>query len=226
MSDEKVPGSGEEPIKQLKSEFERKMGNSEARMAELTAANQSLLSKIEDLTKHIGPKVEPRKADLSSLLYSDPEAYAVAIQERADARAEKIVDDRLSAMTNTNSHINKLYGEFPELSDESNPLTKRSLEVYNSMSANEKKATSSLRLAVLEAASELGVKPKSKRPDDEPVGSGNGPAPRRRNTNKLDAGVEEWASIMGLDTSNPKTKENLLKRQQRDFTKWTQVKGD
>lgn len=226
MSEEaNTPQGDQEPIKQLKSEFERKLSNSEAKINELMSSSQALMAKLDSLSSALQPAPATPTQDLSALAYSDPEAYANAIAARVNQDVDKRLEQRIGAMNQTQGHMNRLYNEFPELADEANPLTKKALEFYGAYTKSEQSNANSLRLAVLEAATDLGIKPKSKRPEEEPMGSGSygrggGPA---KKSNKLGGKVEEIATLLGLNPADPKVKESLIRRQQRDFSKYKPV---
>lgn len=214
-----------DPIVNLKAEMSRKLGNTESKISELQKTNELLLSKLSQLTQ---PAAAPaaKSADLSTLLYSDPDAYAAEIERRAEERAMRRVNEQQAQAVRTNSVLAELQNEFPELSDSGNELTKKAVEMYNNLPPDEKNSSLAYKVAVKAAALELGVKPRSKRPvDDEPMGSSYGQrSGSRRAATKLAPETEELAAIFGLDTSKQEVKDRLLKNSQRNWTKYKPIK--
>lgn len=220
MSDDIQTPEQIDPLKNLKAEMERKLSNSEARLSELQKTNELLFSKLNELTTPKAAPAPQKQVSMSDLLYSNPEEYARIIEERA---MERVAAQQQRAQK-VNGVISQLAQEFPELSDNNSSLTKRAVEIYNSLPPEEKQSSLSYRLAVKDAADELGLKPKSKRPvDDEPsFGSSGRSAPRRKD--KLNPMTEVWATALGLDPSDPKVKARLVERQNRDWHKPKPVK--
>jgi hypothetical protein len=223
MSDEiKTPEPQVDPIKNLKAEMDRKLGNADSKLTELQKTNELLLSKLSSLTQ---PAPKAPKEDLSDLLYKDPEAYARLIEERAEKRAVERVSAQQEKLNKVNSIIGSLTQEYPELQDGNHQLTKRAVEIYSALPDEEKQSSLSYKLAVKDAAEELAIKPRSKRPvDEEPsFGSSSGARSRAKAT-KLDGATEELARMFGIDTSDSKVKERLLAKQNRNWNRYEPVK--
>jgi hypothetical protein len=213
----------QDPIKNLKAEIDRKLGNADSRMAELQKTNEALISKLNELTKPTQAQ-KPAEPSMSDLLYSDPEKYAQLIQERAEQRAVERISRQQDKIAKVNGVIGQLAAEYPELSDSNHALTKKAVEIYNSLPEEEKQTSLAYKMAVREAAEELSVKPKSKRPvDDEPSFGSSGSRSGRR-SQKLDSGTEQLARIFGIDTSDEKVKSRLLAKQNRNWTKFEPIK--
>ncbi len=217
-----TPPEQQDPLKNLKSEFDRKLGNADARLAELQRSNELLMSKLNS----IAPTAAAAKSEnLSDILYADPERYARIVEERAEARAMDKMNRQQEKMGKVNNTINALAQEFPELSDGNHQLTKRAVEIYSSLSDEERNSSMSYKMAVREAADELSIKPKSKRPvDDEPSFGSSGSRGASRRAAKLDGSTEEFASILGLDTSDSKVRERLLAKQNRNWSQYQPVR--
>lgn len=213
---------GQDPLKNLKAELDRKLGNADAKLSQLQEANAALLAKLERLST---PTAPTKEASLTDLLYNDPEKYAQMVERRAEEKALAQMQRQQAQMVKTSTTISELQNEFPELSDSGHELTKKAVEVYNSLPEEERTTSLAYKMAVKAAALDLGYKPRSKRPvDEEPsIGSGYGRgAPRK--SNKLDTDTELAAQIFGIDTSDPKVKERLIKKSQRDWNKYKPVK--
>jgi hypothetical protein len=209
------PDAGEKPpvpVENRLAEFQRKIDG-------LAEINQRLATQLETMNKK--PAAPAAKEEsLDDILYNKgAEALAQVVEQRAEKRIEKRLAQAAEAQSAKTSTINQLYNEFPELADSEHPLTKASLERYGKMSATEQADPKSLRLAALETAMEMDVKPRSKRGDDDsfamPASTGQ-PTSRRRNTSdKLDPAMLEFAERCGLNVRDPKVVENIKKRAAR-----------
>lgn len=232
MSDENQGSSAPEtsdPIKNIKSEFDRKFGNTEAKLAEMASTNAALLAKLNELTSSRAPAPEPKSEDLSDVFYKDPQRYAQIVADRAAQQAEARAAQREAATRKTQTVLGQLQAEYPELASSDHELTRKAVEIYNSLPDDEKASSMSYKLAVQSAAVELGVKPRSKRPvsDQEDLGSSgysSGPSRSQRKSTKLDPATEELAQMFGIDTSKPEVKERLIKSSGRNWNKYQPVK--
>lgn len=227
MSEENNQGGGDstaDPLVNLKAELSRKMSNSEAKLAEFAKTQEILLSKLNELTT---PKAAPKATEtesLSDLMYSDPERYAAVIQERAEQRIMGQISKQQSQMAKTQSVLSELQAEFPELAHADHELTKKAVEVYNSLPEDERSSSLAYKVSVKQAALDLGYKPKSKRPADEEPSFGSSSGRSARKSNKIDGATEQLAAMFGINTSDPKVKERLVKASQREWNKYKNPK--
>ena len=229
MSEENQGGEGgaegsaaADPIKNIKAEMDRKLGNVDKTLSDLTKTNQQLAQALERLTKPAAPAPEPQKQRYSEDWFSNPDSAAEKLVQEAERRAEKKFEARLEQQNKQTQTLSSLVAEFPELTDGSAELTKKTLEIYNSLPAEDRSSPSAYRLAVKEAALELGVQPKSKRKRSESDDfslSGEGRGPSRRDSAEVVKATEEFARIMGLKVDD-NTKKNLKKHGARNWTRY------
>jgi hypothetical protein len=209
--------AGADPLTQFKAEFSRKTDGLKSEIAELKSATSVL---VEALSRTAQKPAAAAKSEesLTDLMYSDPERYAQIIEERAVGRVAK----QQEAQMRTQQVIGELHNEFPELNDTQSPLTKKAVEIYSSLSDEEKRSTTSYKLAVKEAAAELGVKPRSKRTDEENFSSGSysSGGTRRPKADKLDPGVIAWAERLGVDHTDPDVRSRLIERSKRKWSSY------
>lgn len=210
MSDDIKGGgdqSAEDPIKQLKSEVSRKLSNSEAKVAELMASQQILLAKLDEMSGKLQAPKESASSPADDF-YSDPSGYVNRVASQA-------VNEAISKQTMAQSTLSSLYDQFPELTDAESELSRKAVELFSKLPKSEQQSPSALRLATLEAASELDIKPRKKRPveDDEPIG--NGRSAQRRRVDRLDPVTEQWANILKLDVNDPKVRQELIEKQKK-----------
>ena len=202
---------GGEDIKNLKAEMGRKFDN-------IAAQLQAFVEQAKP--KAPAPEAAPKKPSV----FEDEEAYAARIIEEADKRAEQKLARMQEAQARQQQTISSLVAEFPELAHGDHDLTKKAVETFNGMSAEEKAFGGSMKLAVQQAALELGIKPKSKRSDDDFYGlPGGAPSQTRtkKKDNELDWRTEEFARLVGVNVDDPKVKERLInKHGRKDYTNW------
>lgn len=205
----------------LKQEMNRKLGSYEQKLAELAQTNQALLAKLSQIT---APKAV-EDDDLDKMWYDDPKKAAARIKEQTKAEIMAEVRSNQETQQRTQSTLAALVNDYPELNDANSELTRRAVEIYNSMSDSDKTSPVAYKAAVREAAADLGVVPMRKRVQDEDnftgsSASGYAAASERRSKGKddVDPRTIAFAQLVGLDISNPKTMENLKTRSKR--TKW------
>lgn len=209
-----------DPIAQLKAESNRKLDGLKSEIGELKAATSVLVEALQRTQTKPAAKAEA-KEDLSDLLYSDPERYAQIMEERAEARIMGRLSKQQEAQQRTQAVLGELAAEYPEINDMHSPLTKKAVELYNALPDNERNSPISYKLAVKEAAAELGVKPRSKRADtDDFVGGGNArgsDGQRRAKKDTLDPGTRRWAEVLNVELT-PEVEARLIERSKR---KWS-----
>jgi hypothetical protein len=206
-------GNAPDPITNIKGEMNRKLGNLESKLAEMTATIQAQLAQMQKPAAAAEPRAQK---PLKDLLYDDPEAYARAVTEEATRHAEKLIEERTRKANEQQSILSSLVSEYPELNSMDAELTKLAVEKYKGIGAESPIA---YRAAVAEAAAELGVKPKSKRKasaesDGESFslgGSGGSGKPSRAQSAQVDKAVEALAARMGVSVT-PQMRENIKKK--------------
>lgn len=233
MSDNEKPGADgagnppADPIKNLQAEMSRKLGNHETMMAELKRTNDALLAQLTNLTT---PKKEPKnEPKLADLIIDDPEAAVGIITERVTKTVEDKNNKERQEMVKRQKTINEVAAEYPEIAVNDHVLTKRAVEIFNSFDAEEQQSPAAYKAAVAQAASEFGVKPKSKRTSDDDSfslgGSTTGKeAPKERGKKEkgeISEGTKAIAQLMGLDLSDQKVVERLKnKHGRKSYTNW------
>lgn len=190
--------------------------------------SQQLERVMEMLNKQPVAQSAQGEDDLEALVYKDPKAYARKIREQAAQDAQQVVNRSLQQQSQTNAVLSQLTSEYPELADGSSELTKATIEIYKGMSADERSSPSAYKIAVRDAAAELGVLPKNKRRvqnnEDFSLSGNNGASQKqasRSAQSEVDPKTEAFAKLLGLDTTNKDTMKRLQNRSQRkNWTKW------
>lgn len=207
----------------LKAEFNRKQKELEDKMtsqlSKLAESQKALLDRLESLNQPTKQASESSD-DIEDLWYSDPRKAASKIKEETQAEIRKQYEADQARQTKQNQMINDLTRKYPELSDVNSPLTQKVYEIYNQFAPEDQQNPTSIKAAVLEAASELGVMPTSKRQNTQEetfsMGSSTGsrrPTPKKEE--ELSEKTEQWAALLGLNINDKKTRESLKKRSER-----------
>lgn len=211
MSDEQKPASAPnapkaDEIKNLKAEYDRKIGN-------LEAMNKRILDQVAATIK---PQAAVKHENLDDTWFDNPRKAADLVKE--EIRSEAAMAQRTSAT------LSQLVQEFPELNDTGSELYKKAVEIYDSFSPQDKLNPSvAYRAAVREAAMETETKPVSKRPresdDDFSLSGGGGSRPRAggRRGDNLTQNTKDFAELMGVDHEKPEVKERLKKYAKRTW---------
>lgn len=241
MSDvaDNAPEGDVDPIKNLKSEMNRKLAGMNETNARLAQQNEQLNAKIDLLLNTVNqPKQEPiSQEDMETLRYTNPDKYVDIKMKEVESK----VDQKLSQVEQSNAAkqqtLSQLAADYPEISDSNSALYKRALEMGKNYPANFVSSPEGIRLIIREAAAELGVLPTKSRKavsneetiEDEGedmsefIGGGSGAnkppsGPKKKET--LDPKTLAVAELMGLNINDPKVVERLKQRTKRNFKKY------
>lgn len=209
----------QDEIKNLKEEMNRKFGN-------LEKSNQALINSLQAITaKKPTPIAEDPDAEdpYQKVWYDKPGVAAKQIRSEATQDTLAIIRQEQAEQNKKNQMIQGLYREYPELTDFNNPLSMKSVEFFDKLTDEEKNSPLSYKLAVKEAAEELGVMPKSKRKVEDDGDAfaltGKGSATPATTRSRRGSGVPdatiEFARHMGMDVDDEKVVERLKKRNER-----------
>lgn len=209
----------EDPIKNLKAEYSRKLENVNNELVQQRVAMEQILNAIN--SRQAAP-AQPQ-AKLSDLVYNDPERAAEIIEARAVEKATQIVDSRMKQTQAAQAVITKMASDYPELNDEASELRLQALSIYAKLDQSTKNSPEGYRIAIREAAAELGVLPASKRAkktsnaDDfsMPATGAAGAKNRQARQPELDSNTLALAEAMNLNIKDPKIVDRLKQRAQR-----------
>jgi hypothetical protein len=210
-ADKPADSGGGEDFKNLKAEIDRKLGNVKTDVAAaLKQSQDSLMNQLQAMLKPQPVKPSETPEDLDSLFYKDPKEYANKVAEMAERRIEEKYTKREQDTQKRQVTVSQLYKEFPELNTEEHELTQLAIKKYSEMAKDYGDTPATYKAAVSEAALELGVKPKSKRPAEEDsysIGSGRGrERPASKKSDEIDPRTVEVARLMGVDPERVKTR--------------------
>lgn len=197
----------------LKAEMDRKFSNVQSELAKVTQSLQALLSKSPQ-----GPQSPPENdedSEIEKVWLTDERRAADLVAKKAEKRIEAKLAKQAAEQTKRQQISNQLVTDFPELTDPEHELSKHAGEIYSKFEDEQKLRPEALREAALQAAVDLGYRPKSKRTQSQGDSfsvSSRGAGPSRRQ----ESGDEEvdlsFAEKLGLNVNDPKVVESLKKR--------------
>jgi hypothetical protein len=240
MSTEDNQGAPEADAgKNIKAEFDRKIGNVDTRLASIEQTlinqNQQLQAQMEAALAAIATRQQAAqptgpKKKLADLALENPDEFESELDRRVQEQASRIVNQSTAATNSTNAVLGQLTNDYPELKDASSDLTKKSIELYNSVVPKHLHGTpEGTRMAIREAAADLGVVPVSKRKKpadvdaDDYVAPGNTGEARKSSSSKKKDGeltadqIEVARAFFGnkLNVDDPKVRAELTKHANR-----------
>lgn len=212
------PEVKEDPLKNYKAEMDRKLGGFESKFDQLSQVNQQLLNQVQQLAQAATP---PATSDeFEDLWIDNPKEAARRIKEETTAEIRKDMEKQSQLQQKQTRILSELTQKFPELNDSGSELTQKAVEIYNALDADEQRDPRSYKLAVAEAAVDLGIQPASKRKkrqadDDSFAVSGSSGTKAKPQSAGVDPRTIEFAKLIGMDVSNEDTMKKLEKRSQR-----------
>lgn len=230
MADETAnQGEGQQaqpdPISNLKSEFNRKFDNLNGTVSQLAEANKALMAQLQTAFQPQQQQTRQDGDEIKKVWYDDPSKAAQIIEERTAQKIRKEYQEQQKVQAKTNQVLNQLVYDYPELQNDATDLSKKAVQIYMGLDDEEKKSPVAYKYAVKEAAETLGIKPRSKRTDDDSfsVSSGSSAQPAKASKSqkgKLAAETVAFAKLVGLNTDDPKVMERIEKRQRENWTRY------
>lgn len=228
MSDEIKKDQGAQgaadPLVNLKAEMQRKL---DAMQATIAKQNEELLARLTAAnTQSKQQKVQQQEEDLSDLLITDPQRAASIIEERAEKRVMSKLEASQKQQQKQQGTLAELTSAYPELQHNDHELTQLAIQKYNSLADEDKVSPLAYKLAVKEAAMELGIKERSKRAEGEDFVPSRSSGKKERKKESLDPATEAFARILAergykaVDPDDPKVRERLIQNAQRNFSKY------
>lgn len=200
------PAQEEDPIKNLKAEFNRKLQNIEA-------SNQQLANMMKEEVSNLASYMKSGKdsdIDLEDLKYSDPDKYVDLKMRSLEDNIMKKVESSQTQMTQKQQVLGQLVSQFPELNDPGSELYGEAVRVAQTLDPSIKDTAHGYKLAVMEAVNNLGVSPVSRRKKqvaDEFISSGsssaNSGAPKKKAKSNINDHMLKFAELLGRDINDP-----------------------
>lgn len=211
-----------DPIQGVKAEMNRKLSN----MSEQLAAQSRMFEQIlAQQTAQRQAAQAPQGKPLKDLVFEDPEAFVRQVQQQAEAAATRQIEQRVQVSTQTQNAILDVQSKYPEFAQSNSEATTLAIRKADSQPPHLRGTPEGARLAMMEAAAELGLVPASKRQApqqtrDEFVspGSAGSSSPRARSTDPkkgIDPTTLAFAEAMGRDINDPKVLEGLASASKR-----------
>lgn len=215
-------GAGSDQLEKPSRTAESVLAEANRKIDKIAQENAKLSQQLEQFMSRMQPAASSQSedVDLDELIYKDPKQYAKRITENAKREAMQAVQQVNAQQTQANQVLAQLVNDYPELSDTNSELSKRAVDIYKSMSESDRASSLAYKVAVREAAAELGSLPKSKRSksDDFTLGGSKGQQAATSSQPKqkdLDEATLKFAKAMGLNVDDKKVVERLKARAQR-----------
>jgi len=233
--DGSAPDTNADPIQNIKGEMNRKLGNVQEQLQKNNEALQALMNRLaaQDRPAPKAPAPESKTSKIKELWYQDEEAAANLIVEDAVQKAEARITQKLESdrkITQRESRVlNEIFQDYPEIGDQNSALYKKAVETYNALPEEDRANPLAYKVAVRDAAIDLGVQPMKKRQasgnnDDFTMSSGGyssqGTSGRARKSDDLPPETLLFAQAVGLNVSDKKTLENLKSHSKREWLKY------
>lgn len=226
MEDENKGGSTtEQPdtatlLQNQKAEMQRKFENTNA---ELNQMKQMLLS----LTAKPTPQEEPEE----ELDVFEPAKVKKYVEKKVSSAIKSVKDEQNEMNRKAQERQGVIYSmgqEYPEILQPTSEMAQEAIRIIDSLPLHEQESPTAVKAAILEAAMNKGVVPKSKRKasgkDDnehfqigkgKPAGDGKKPS-----DDEVDSATLEWSQLLGRDVSKKEVKDKLKSYSKRNWRQY------
>ncbi len=196
MSDENNvdPGTTEnqpDPVQNVKAEMQRKLDNQNAELSKLQQQMQALLQTKEP------PKDQSIEEEFD--VY-DPQTLKKAVQKQVQAGISTFQQQQQQFMQQEQKRaqvIASVVAEYPEFQNPSSEVVKEAQQILATFDPAEQTSPAAYKAAMLEAASNKGLIPKSKRGSGDDSFQLGGSKPRGgKREEDVPAGVEAWRQTL------------------------------
>ena len=212
-----------DPIKQVKSEMDRKFNNQNEY---LKSVSEQLKTLTESIAAAQATKNQPKEEEVDPML--EPEKFKNKVVNEAVGLATKAVSEMNTKQQATQQVIASIAGEYPEFSKPNSEATTLALSKFQSLPKSLQGTPEGAKLVLYEVAQELGLEKASRRrsniseDDDAASGGGSAPTNRSRSKGKTDLSPKTlaFAEQLGMDTSDPEVVKRLTKSSENRGGKW------
>jgi len=206
-------------IENLKQEMNRKFENQNTNINSI---------KQEQVPPAQAPQSNQQKS-MGDLMYEDPEAYANLIAANAAKEASAKLETYNNEQQERTNTMVQLTQAYPELNQADSELVKKTLNILGAFPANQQQNPANYKVAVYQAASELGMQPAKYRNNKskETFALGSGGKTNQSNEEGEFEGIDpmtiEWAKALGVNLDDPKRVDSLKKAAER--SNWLKYSG-
>lgn len=197
-----------------RSELDAKLGEVMAQLQAMNATNQEMYQAVASAAKP-QPQAQQR-------VFQDEDLYdAQKIEQKVATTANQIANQVVLRERELNTTIYNMAQEYPEIQSDTK-VQQAVKEAREALPTNFRDTAQGLEMAILKAASKIGLIPKSKRSNDgldpdfsAPVGRGSGEQRRQGSSAKVSEETLAAAELMGVNVSDPETVKRLEGYSQR-----------
>lgn len=217
MSDEiRDDASQADPLANVKAEFNRKLQNQESKLTQIMQTLETVSSKLAPAQPVQEEVIDPY----------DPDKLLSAIDKKVESR----ISNFAASQAEQNRVLSDLMTKYPELA---NPSTDLYQEVQTRIAQAGSTDVNTVKYAVLEAASELGVKPAHKRAKSQSsnenfvLGGSNGgvkgeQTAAKGKSPKISEVTKMWSELLGrpVDSKDYSERMEQILTKRKNFAKW------
>ncbi len=218
---------GSEKVDNLKQEVNRKLQNQNDAIDRLSTMTESILNRFqqEDLASvQQKQAIEDEDADWDL----NPKTAAAKMKRELKAEMRRDTEASINSQQRQASVLAEVTAMYPELTDNSSEMHKRTVALHNRYSDTVRNQPESIKLAAMEAANELGAIPASRRNDqDDYVMSGKGsnnqgnhPPKKRPNKDEIAEDTLDVGRLLGIDVDDPEVQKRVKEYQRRAWGKY------
>lgn len=222
QGNDQVDQTGTDEVKNLKGEMGRKFDNLQDALKKQNAEMQKIVETLQAQTRQKSlPIVEEKQVSIGDMLFENADAAVETILSRAEQR----LDSKINRRDETMATVSRITGEYPEFLDQNSDVYRLAVQKQSALAPSLQNTPDGIKIAMYEAASEVGLLPKSKRQstsnddnDDFVQSGGSSSAGRtrtREKSDKIDPKTVEWARLLGVPVEDPKRMESLKNRAKR-----------
>lgn len=216
----------------FKKEVDRKMGNMEGAMKDLTSTSAELLKQLQAMKS--APAQAPaaqapaQQESMEELMISNYPEYERRLKAQINEERDQEAAKRNAAIAQRNQVLTAAIQDYPELNDPTHNLTKEATKYIQSLPPEQQNDPRVYQAAIYQTAANLGIVPVAHRKKGSPEEDFQFGGKRTReptsadlSKQKLPPDVEANARAFGLDLSDKKVVESLKRRAQRkDWMKY------
>lgn len=210
-----------DPIKNLKSEFDRKLQNLNQSQEQLTQAVSQLANQLQ-----FGGQENQQSESFEEDFYSDPNKALEKFESRIMSKLESQKQQEEQQKARVQEKYSQITSEFPEISQPNSKLLETANQYFYKLPVEQRQDPTMLENCVYRAASELGLRPASRRKQMEDTPRSNPPVNPEKKEGMTDNQVL-LAKLLGrpVDSDDYKQKVGTISKR-KDWIKYKPIKGE
>lgn len=215
---QEAEASAEDLLKNTRAEFARKTGNLEAKLAATNEQLAAMIAQVQASLTQSKPAPAASAKSARDLLYDSPDEFVQQVTEQATAKAQAEVRRSQEMQSAMQTAIMDISAKYPEFSQAGSEAAQKAVELGSKLPSHLRGTAEGAKIAMLEAAAELGLVPQSKRAkspssDDAAVGGGSrSTSTSTKAKSKIDDSVIIMGKLLGVDYEADKNRAKNLEK--------------